>query len=275
VRIESSRHQHGLGISGLRSKDGNGPFTGLGLFSVRPSPWRNTPLSGDSQHDHRDKAALSNSHRSELCDATAGAVQAQTQSFPKYDSESSDMFHNMTGTPNHQSQRFLSGSYLSHRTLTPPQLVKHFSAPPVLNDLKEMSPQLNEHCRRRLGRSAYISRRAVPSVLWCLGRIFGSPCLLSAIVRIPPPESPAAYYIIDCRIIGFPLPLDFHNFHGLTTQPRVPVKWYQTFSLCRNRSSGHSYLGAVLAFWDAAARLGSWVPQTDVALASLPRYLPG
>ena len=165
VRIESSRHQHGLGISGLRSKDGNGPFTGLGLFSVRPSPWRNTPLSGDSQHDHRDKAALSNSHRYELCDATAGAVQAQTQSFLKYDSESSDMFHIMTGTPNHQSQRFLSGSYLSHRTLTPPQLVKHFSAPPVLNDLKEISPQLNEHCRRRLGRSAYISRRAVPSVL--------------------------------------------------------------------------------------------------------------
>lgn len=168
VRIESSRHQHGLGISGLRSKDGNGPFTGLGLFSVHPSPWRNTPTYGDSQHDYSDKAALSNSHRYELCDAAAGAVQAQTQtsqSFLKYDSESSDMFHIMIGTPNHQSRKFLSRSHLSHRTLTPPQLVKHFSAPPVLNDLKEMSPRLNEHCRRRLGRSAYISRRAVPSVL--------------------------------------------------------------------------------------------------------------
>ena len=196
TRIESSRHQHGLGISGLRSKDGNGPFTGLGLFSVHPSPWRNSPTFGDSHHNYSDKSALSDSHRYELCDANAGAVQAQTQtsrSFLKYDSESSNMFHIMMETPNHQSWKFLSRSHLCHRTLTPPQLVKHFSAPPVLNDLKEVSPQPNAHCRRRLGRSAYIPRRAVPSALWCLGRKLGSFRLLTAVARIPPPESLATY----------------------------------------------------------------------------------
>jgi len=151
MRIESSRHQHGLGISGLLSKDGNGPFTGLGLFSVRPSPWRNLSSSGDSQSNY------SNKHR---CDTN----QVQTQTLPSFldhNPESPNMSHTATAKPYKQSQKF-SRSHLCHRTLTPPQLVKHFSAPTVLNDHKEMSPQLNEHCRRRLGRSAYILRRAPP-----------------------------------------------------------------------------------------------------------------
>jgi len=163
MRTESSRHQYGLGISGLRSKDDSGPFTGLGLFSVRPSPWRNTLTSEDTLSDYSDTLVLSNSHLHKLCDANAGAVQAQTQTFLKYDSESSDTLRIAVATPYQQARKFLNRSQLLHRTLSPPQLVKHFSAPTVLNDLKGLSPQPNEHCHRRLGRSAYISRRAVPS----------------------------------------------------------------------------------------------------------------
>lgn len=37
-------HGSGLGISGLTRKDGSGPFDGLGIVSIKSSPWRNDDL---------------------------------------------------------------------------------------------------------------------------------------------------------------------------------------------------------------------------------------
>jgi hypothetical protein len=42
-------HGCGLGISGLRRKDGSGPFDGLGIVSIESSPWRHDELYGIDQ----------------------------------------------------------------------------------------------------------------------------------------------------------------------------------------------------------------------------------
>lgn len=44
--LQSSKlpHGSGLGISGLTRKDGSGPFDGLGIVSIKSSPWRHDDL---------------------------------------------------------------------------------------------------------------------------------------------------------------------------------------------------------------------------------------
>ena len=51
----------GLGISGLRRKDGSGPFDGLGIVSIKSSAWRHGSRLTLELGDHDDDIDLSNS----------------------------------------------------------------------------------------------------------------------------------------------------------------------------------------------------------------------
>ena len=172
LRIEPSHDLHGLGISGLWSKDGSAPFTGLGLISVRPSPWRYTPTSANLQSNNGDRSTPSNPHdsspRYEVYDTNVNVVQAQTQkleSFVEPDPGSSDAFHAKTETvPLQQSWKPFDRSHFCRRTSAPPRLVKHFAVPTTSSELKKISPntQSNEHCRRRSSCSADVLHRVDP-----------------------------------------------------------------------------------------------------------------
>jgi hypothetical protein len=58
LRLHSRQHNCGLGISGLLAKDGSGPFTGLGVVSVRSFLWRHTSTTTDSQRAAEEETML-------------------------------------------------------------------------------------------------------------------------------------------------------------------------------------------------------------------------
>ncbi|KAF5363713.1 hypothetical protein D9756_001128 [Leucocoprinus leucothites] len=147
LRISSSQDVCGLGISGLLSKDGSGPFTGLGAISVRPFAWRHTPTPGNSEPRYADTPVGANTYRS-ACQrrepymdvSTTLAVRTRIlESIVDCDPALTDAPHTTETTPTQPPAR-VTPIDQSHRLIRfPPPPMKHFAAPTISSELRRMS----------------------------------------------------------------------------------------------------------------------------------------
>ncbi|KAJ3570405.1 hypothetical protein NP233_g4420 [Leucocoprinus birnbaumii] len=162
--VSSSRDARGLGISGLRSKDGSGPFTGLGVICVRPFAWRHKSTSGNLEANaggtpvdacctHNTSHKRSVPHRVQCQTLTNVNTPLQTQKFKERpilecDPGSSDALHlAATETTPTQPPVTPNISVLSNRRISVPSrpTFKRFAAPTISSQLKRISNVAPNH----------------------------------------------------------------------------------------------------------------------------------